>query len=595
MGRKTKRVEALPSNDEEELDLSDQDMEMLTSYDLRSLSFLTTLNASKLSSKHAEEKIARPTARGTVTIASSDDEAEYEQQPRSINQTEVVYRLPIKTKEGLVVPQQQFVKKAEASETVKETKKPIEEAKKPQVAPKGSTHVSLGQAQESLASAASLVLEDPEKHLSHLHDIRQFAASNDYRIVNLCLLTQLAVFKDILPGYRIRRMTDKENAMQVSREVKTLRQFEESLLSHYQLYLQALEGRLSLIKPDCSPQEVETGRVALVCLCQLIQTVPHFNFRLNIITAIVAAIRKCAKHDELLTIICEAIQVLFQKDKEGHASLEAIKLISHAAKKAESHFPSQVIDTFLSLSLSRSNQEKHSKRQFNTDRRKRKAEDTHQHLSKKARKLAKHMKEVEADIKEAEATIDEEDKKRLESETIKFVFLTYFRIIKLPDSGSNAHLMLLTAALKGLGRFAHVINIEMFHDLLAAIKTVCETQLDGLDASNYTQKVEVALSSVLTVFQIMESIHDSIKTDLAVFYATMYTLLSKIALHPFLVQLSISSPNKQSSSHSKLQMVIETLELMFRKTMEVKKKVEVCNDDLRDYETFNPNCTTERR
>lgn len=51
------------------------------------------------------------------------------------------------------------------------------------------------------------------------------------------MLSLAAVFKDILPGYRIRPPTDKEQAMSVSKEVRKLRDHENLLLSSYQVTL----------------------------------------------------------------------------------------------------------------------------------------------------------------------------------------------------------------------------------------------------------------------------------------------------------------------------------------------------------------------
>ena len=55
------------------------------------------------------------------------------------------------------------------------------------------------------------------------------------QIVRLALLSLLAVFRDILPGYRIRLPTEKELAMPVSKDVKRTRDYEASLLRLYQV------------------------------------------------------------------------------------------------------------------------------------------------------------------------------------------------------------------------------------------------------------------------------------------------------------------------------------------------------------------------
>ncbi len=60
------------------------------------------------------------------------------------------------------------------------------------------------------------------------------------QVCRLALLSAAAVYKDILPGYKIRLPTEKELAMPVSKEVKVLRDYESALLKGYQTYLKHL-------------------------------------------------------------------------------------------------------------------------------------------------------------------------------------------------------------------------------------------------------------------------------------------------------------------------------------------------------------------
>ena len=67
---------------------------------------------------------------------------------------------------------------------------------------------------------------------------------NDPIIRKLAMLSQLAVFKDIIPGYRIRALTDKEKAEKVSQQVARQREHEQGLVGVYQAYLRALEAEI---------------------------------------------------------------------------------------------------------------------------------------------------------------------------------------------------------------------------------------------------------------------------------------------------------------------------------------------------------------
>lgn len=55
------------------------------------------------------------------------------------------------------------------------------------------------------------------------------------QVSKLAMLSLLAVFKDILPGYRIRLPTEKEMDIPVSKEVKQTRDYEAMQLRFYQV------------------------------------------------------------------------------------------------------------------------------------------------------------------------------------------------------------------------------------------------------------------------------------------------------------------------------------------------------------------------
>jgi nucleolar complex protein 3 len=54
----------------------------------------------------------------------------------------------------------------------------------------------------------------------------------------------MAVFKDIVPGYRIRKLTEKELSEKVSQMVGQTRDWEQGLVAVYQSYLQVLDGEI---------------------------------------------------------------------------------------------------------------------------------------------------------------------------------------------------------------------------------------------------------------------------------------------------------------------------------------------------------------
>ena len=114
------------------------------------------------------------------------------------------------------------------------------------------------------------------------------------------------VFSDILPGYRIREnKQDNEEGAQndtkVSKDVQSMRDFENFILDSYKEYLKILEV-FSKTKPEKlikqkGIEDVEKKLKALeiyrklrelsfISYCKLLKSQPHFNYRLNILQII---------------------------------------------------------------------------------------------------------------------------------------------------------------------------------------------------------------------------------------------------------------------------------------------------------------------
>ena len=131
--------------------------------------------------------------------------------------------------------------------------------------------------------------------------LRLEPVGNDIAIRKLAILSQLAVFKDIIPGYRIRLLTDKEKAEKISQLVARTREWEQGLVLVYQSYLRALEAELKgmyyfapLHASALSIHEAKSdlADVALKCMCTLASDATHFNFRINLMACIVSRLSK---------------------------------------------------------------------------------------------------------------------------------------------------------------------------------------------------------------------------------------------------------------------------------------------------------------
>lgn len=81
-------------------------------------------------------------------------------------------------------------------------------------------------AKEELAKAASLLNEDPDENPGAFKALAKVGDSPLPSIQKLSLVTQLAVYKDVIPGYRIRSVFEDAPGDKLSKEVRRTRTYE---------------------------------------------------------------------------------------------------------------------------------------------------------------------------------------------------------------------------------------------------------------------------------------------------------------------------------------------------------------------------------
>ncbi|KAK2928598.1 Nucleolar complex-associated protein 3 [Fusarium oxysporum f. sp. vasinfectum] len=394
-------------------------------------------------------------------------EQDYETRPRKGKKQKESNRLPIKTADGR-----------------------IEQAEEPQ---------QILAAQEELAKIAMQMNENPEEHVGAFKALAKIGQSKIIAIQMLALMTQMSVYKDIIPGYRIRPQTDNGPKEKLSKEVRTLRQYEQALVSGYQNYIKEL-ARCSKLEVRAAKDGQSLATIAITCACTLVTSVPHFNFRIDLLKILVTKLSRRKINQDGVKCL-EALQTLFKEDEEGRPTNDAVALLSKMMKAREFQVDESVVNLFLSLRLLSEFSGKASRDHVENDdaplKRKKKEFRTKRH-----RKALKEQKALDKDMANADASVSHEERDRMQSETLKLVFATYFRILKL----RMPHLM--GAVLEGLAKYAHLINQDFFGDLLEALKdlirhseedaTEAYALLEGQDAHNSRNDLHLDLSFFTT-------------------------------------------------------------------------------------------------
>ena len=511
----------------------------------------------RISPTNVEESSAvsdKPSIQNFYTRAAQWDlEQDYERHSRKANKKgkQEKTRLPIKTADGTLQHVEELRMTVEESDSFLDTdeEEEIEDRATEEVIQKEISTVPLKaqiiQAKEEFARLATLINEDPEEHVDSFKKLASMVDQESHPVIQkLALATQFAVFKDVIPGYRIRPPGDKESAAKLSKDVRKLNQYEQSLLSAYQHYIQQLSSWAKPGNQGPNKRSVDLRTGAISCACSLLLALPHFNFRSELLKILVNRLSK--KPVDADFIKCrDTLAEVFEKDDDGIVSLEAVSLLSRMMKAREFRVDETVLDTLLHLRLLSEFSAKGSRdkidhepeeRTFNGKKLKVKRE----FWSKKRRKLEKDRKAVEKDMKQADALVSHEERDKNQAETLKLVFGIYFRILKQ----RNEHLM--GAVLEGLAKYAHLINQDFFGDLLEALKeliTKLEFPENFEQSSDKEEPIitrngarEILLCTI-TAFALLEGQDVSkaaagLHLDLSFFVTHLYRALYSLSINP---------------------------------------------------------------
>ncbi|KAH7144024.1 nucleolar complex-associated protein-domain-containing protein [Dactylonectria macrodidyma] len=510
-----------------------------------------------------------------------DLEQDYESRPRKGKKAKKdSNRLPIRTADGRLEQTEAIEEDTASIESDTEWLEGREDEvewepeadKEKEEAPEIPEPQRIREAQEELAKIAMAMNENPEEHVGGFKALAKIGQSNIIAIQMLALMTQMTVYKDVIPGYRIRPQEENGPKEQLSKDVRTLRQYEQALVSGYQAYIKEL-ARCSKMQVKAARGGQSLSTIAITCVCTLVTSVPHFNFRSDLLKILVGKLSRRKINADGVKCL-QALETLLRDDEEGRPSLETVSFLSKMLRAREFQVDERVINVFLSLRLLSEFSGKAStdnvegmaqvkkKREFRT---------------KRERKAKKEQKALDKDMSQADALVSHDELERMQSETLKLVFATYFRILKLRMS----HLM--GAVLEGLAKYSHLINQDFFGDLLEALKDLIrhsdndadeeptadeegkedEEDDDDVLARNLTRE---ALLCTVTAFALLagQDAHNSrndLHLDLSFFTTHLFKSILSLSTNP---DLELTRPSNISDSTASKVNVQTTTVLLLR-------------------------------
>eukprot|EP00080_Pristionchus_pacificus_P014601 PDM74621.1 hypothetical protein PRIPAC_41977 [Pristionchus pacificus] len=382
--------------------------------------------------------------------------------------------LPIKLKDGTLVRPTQKKKKtaAQIAEEAEEEGKLFgegdEEREKDPLEGLSAAEIvmkrrELLEEQKRLIAGYSMALvSDPQTNIFKLRELLNLCSGGSAAhpiiretVQKLAIASTVQVLVDIIPGYSIRPLTDAEKEQSVAKDTKKLQTFEDALLRYYLKFLQLCEKLFKKLKPALGAETHtnKMGMVALRAVCRMVVAAPHFNYATNIVTAVTKMVMN--GHEE---------KVANEDKKSGKGLLIGKKL---RLKKERG--------------------------------------------MKSRRKYEKQLERLSNDMKELDAAENLSTKLKTATEAMKQVFHIYFSILRRMPT-----VALLQPVLEGLSKFAHLLNVEFFSDMIKCMEELIDNQdLSILDT----------LNCVNTVFVILSGDGQALNVDPFRFYKSVYELL----------------------------------------------------------------------
>ena len=371
-----------------------------------------------------------------------------------------------------------------------------------------------------IGSLASNFLEAPQERMINLEKLVKLVDSDQPVVIEmtvhrLAAASVLEILKDVTPGFKITHQEARPNE-KLKKDTLKLQKYESALLKCYKNYLLKLEKLVNQIKGRevlSGPKKAQ-AQFFLTCMCSLLTAHPHFNFATNILHAVIPILSN--SDSEARKVVKASLEEVFRGDLRGEISREAVRLINHLVKSRKHNVRNEVVDVLLALRIKNVNLDKEKEEEIEMkkrDARKKKLLNKGKD-SKQEKKRKKKLEILEKELLEARGEEGKKVKERFFTDATKLVFTIYFRILKSYPKSS-----LMGSVLEGLSRFAHIINIEFFSDLVAVFKELLAGQ--GLSLRD-------SLLAISTVFAILSGQGEALNIDPTSFYQQLYSVLFSI-------------------------------------------------------------------
>eukprot|EP01060_Flectonema_neradi_P039607 TRINITY_DN8790_c0_g1_i1.p1 TRINITY_DN8790_c0_g1~~TRINITY_DN8790_c0_g1_i1.p1 ORF type:complete len:624 (+),score=94.70 TRINITY_DN8790_c0_g1_i1:43-1914(+) len=319
------------------------------------------------------------------------------------------------------------------------------------------------------------------------------------------LRDEAEIFTDILPGYRIKELTEAEKGQMQSKEVRSLQSVEQTILFYYRKFLGNLIS-LAHKKSD------DTQMVAVSCLCEMLPVAQDFNFGSAVIDIIVD--RANSRVPKLANMCIACVRDLLSAPTPTEATLSCLQCISDSVKDRGAAVNHRLIQSLMFVRLRvidiHARDISREKKQLQADKKK----------DKELAKIASH----------GEAKLSRVQQAQLQTNMLNKVITTYLRAIEAAKKSTSRYRqsMVLAPTMEGLAKFANLIDHSLFDLLLQAIQDVMEseatttaTKLNGIiTVATLAQQIQIQSNAI-------DGGAGGMSIDIAPYYEYLFQALPK--------------------------------------------------------------------
>ncbi|XP_060536038.1 nucleolar complex protein 3 homolog isoform X1 [Cylas formicarius] len=363
-----------------------------------------------------------------------------------------------------------------------------------------------------IGSLSSGLLENPEEKIANFTRLLKIMAEDTteayFTIKKLVIVSLTEVFKDILPAYEIKNLNPQ--GVKLKKETLKLQKYEESLLAYYRKFLQKIEKYCFFLvkkKGDTrklSEEDIKLAETSIHSMCELLVSHPYFNYAQNIAKLLVPFLNNSRKN--VREMVKVAIKTIFKEDKKEAITLKILRLTNNYLKN-HTHVNADMLEILLELNLKDVNLDQEKEQDIREKKMKAKKMKILQ-MSKKERKRKKKLQELEKEMLETKAEENRQERQQNLTEITKVLFNIYFRILKNSENSKS-----LSTCLEGLAKFAHIINLEYYIDMVKVLGNLLNEEWMGNREK---------LHCIQTIFKILSGQGEAVNIDPLSFYAILY-------------------------------------------------------------------------